>query len=74
MTDRDVYEVFYRKYEPPDPDSLARELEDRRRAADEAHAKKPLAQRKREFWDLCKSHGCKEADTQRQWDAYLKGG
>lgn len=74
LTDREVYEHFYRHYEPADAaaDAVA-EIDRIQAEAQAAWQAKPLDQRKKEYWDLCRSQGCKDADIQKQWDAYLRG-
>lgn len=73
MTDRDVYEHFYRRYADPDTVGKIEAHEKQLAAVEEEFAQKPLDQRKAEFWDMCRDFGCKEADIQAQWDEYLKG-
>lgn len=73
MTDREVYEHLYRRYEKADTAQEIAQWERHRADADAAVEAMPLEDRKRAFWDLCRDFGCSEADTAAQWEAYLKG-
>ncbi len=71
MTDREVYEIFYRRYEAK-PEKQIEDYDAKVKAAEAEFLQKPLDQRKAEFWDLCRSFSCSEADIQKQWDEYLR--
>jgi hypothetical protein len=73
MTDREVYEWLYRRYDKPDKSAEIEAWEVKRAEVEKAHAQRPIAERKAEFWAMCQEFGCPEADIQKQWDAYLKG-
>jgi hypothetical protein len=66
-----VYETFYLAYEP-DTEKRMEEYEAKRKQVEAEFTQKTLDQRRSEFWDLCKSFGCREADIQKQWDEYLR--
>lgn len=71
MTDREVYEHLYRRYEPPDTTAEIELWEKQRAEADAAIEAKPLEVRKAEFWAFCKSEGFADAEIQAAWDEYL---
>ncbi len=71
MTDREAYAHLYCRYESKAEKKIEAH-EAKLKQAEAAELQKPLEQRKREFWDLCKSYNCAEADIQKQWEAYLR--
>lgn len=73
MTDRQVYEWLYRKYETPDNAAKIQAHEARLAQTEAEHSQKSLEQRKAEYWEMCRDFGCKEPEIQAQWEAYLRG-
>lgn len=73
MTDREVSEWLLGRYEKPDAEEKVAEWEEKVAVADAEHAAKPLAVRKAEYLELCRSFGCTDAEAEAEWVKYLEG-
>lgn len=73
MTDREVYEHLYRRYEKKDTTAEIATWERQQAEREKAFEQKPLADRKAEFWAMCQDWNIPEADIAAQWEAYLRG-
>ncbi len=63
-----------RRYEPqPKAEAFQQQVDAEIAENERRFAEMPLDQKRQQFWDMCRDGGCKEADIQAQWDAYLKG-
>jgi len=74
MTDKEVYEVFYQAYEKPDVQDKLAQIEQRQASYEKAYMEKPLEDRRRDYYAMCREYKIPEKEIDAKWDKYLRTG